>query len=57
MSTGGFTRAAHYEAERSNIPRTLLDLDRLVDLLVAYYEAVDVETRALVPLVKTYWPA
>lgn len=28
VSTGGFTREARYEAERSNIPITLVDIDR-----------------------------
>jgi restriction system protein len=30
VSTGGFTRAARYEAERANIPLALMDLDELV---------------------------
>ena len=57
ISTGGFSQEAHYEAERSSIPVTLLDLDALVALLVQHYESVDVETRAMVPLVRFYWPA
>jgi restriction system protein len=57
VSTGGFSKEARYEAERSNIPLTLIDIDRLVNLLVQYYDHVDSDTRALVPLVKIYWPA
>jgi restriction system protein len=56
VSTGGFTREAKYEAERSSVPLTLVDSDELVVLLIDYYEATDAETRTLVPLRKTYWP-
>jgi restriction system protein len=57
VSTGGFTTEAKYEAERSNVPLTLVDGDDLVDLLTEYYELSDSETRTLLPLRKTYWPA
>ena len=56
VSTGGFTKEAKYEAERSNIPLTLIDLDMLVDLIIQYYDSFDTETRALLPLMKIYWP-
>lgn len=56
ISTGGFTREARYEAERSSIPLTLVDLDDLADLIVSHYESFDLEGRALVPLVRIYWP-
>lgn len=56
VSTGGFTKEARYEAERSNVPLTLLGLPELRDLLVEHYEALDVETKRLVPLTKLYWP-
>ena len=56
VSTGGFTREAHYEAERSSVPLTLLGLPELRALLVEHYEALDVETKRLVPLTKFYWP-
>lgn len=57
VSTGGFTKEARYEAERSTVPVTLIDIDELADLLINNYDNVDSETRALVPLVKVYWPA
>lgn len=57
FSTGGFTKDARYEADRSSIPITLVDLDDLVDLLVQHYETVDTDTRALIPLLRFYWPA
>jgi restriction system protein len=56
VSTGGFTKEARYEADRANIPITLLDLDELANLTVTYYENFDVEGRALIPLAKVYWP-
>lgn len=57
ISTGGFTREARYEAERSTFALTLIDLDDLADLIVSHYENFDLEGRALVPLVRIYWPA
>ena len=57
VSTGGFTREARYEAERSNVPVTLIDIDELAELLISNYDNVDSETKALIPLVKLYWPA
>lgn len=57
VSTGGFTREARYEAERSNIPVTLVDIDVLAELIVDNYENFDLEGKALVPLVRIYWPA
>lgn len=56
VSTGGFTREARYEADRSTFPLTLVDLDDLADLIVSHYENFDLEGRALVPLVRIYWP-
>jgi restriction system protein len=56
VSTGGFTREARYEGERSNIPVALVDLDDLSSLVVEHYERFDSNGRALVPLVKIYWP-
>jgi len=57
VSTGGFTREARYEAERSTVPVTLIDIDELADLLIRNYDNADTETKALMPLVKLYWPA
>ncbi|GJM43409.1 MAG: restriction endonuclease [Gemmatimonadota bacterium] len=57
VSTGGFSREARYEAERSAVPITLIDLDDLSRLVVEHYEAFDFEGRAMLPLVRVYWPA
>jgi len=50
-------RRYRYEAERSPIPVTLMDLDDLVKSLHEHYEQLDIETKRLVPLRKLYWPA
>ena len=50
VSTGGFTKDAKYEAERSDKPLTIVDSDRLVTLLMDYYDKFDVDTRLLIPL-------
>jgi restriction system protein len=57
VSTGGFSKDARYEADRSNIPIMLLGLDDLARLIVTHYESFDMEGRVLLPLVKLYWPA
>lgn len=57
LSTGGFTKDARYEADRSNVPLTLLDLDDLAALVVSYYENFDMIGRTLIPLVRVYWVA
>lgn len=57
MNTGGFTREARYEADRSNVPVRLLDLDGFVRLYVESYEKADEDTRALPPLVRIWRPA
>lgn len=56
VSTGGFSKDAKYEAERSNLPVTLIDSDMLVSLIIQYYDQFDTDTKQLVPLVKIYWP-
>ena len=56
ISTGGFSKEAKYEAERSNEQLTLIDADRLVQLIIQNYDSFDVETRLLIPLSKIYWP-
>ncbi|MGB1091269.1 MAG: restriction endonuclease [Oceanobacter sp.] len=57
LSTGGFSKEARYEAERSTMQLTLVDMDDLADLIVTHYESFDVEGRTLMPLVRLYWPA
>ena len=56
ISTGGFTKDAKYEADRANVPLTLLNLDDLASLVVGHYENFDLEGQVLIPLVKIYWP-
>jgi restriction system protein len=56
VSTGGFTREARYEAERSNHPLTLMDSDDLGSAIIEHYDRMDLETRTLLPMKKIYWP-
>jgi Uncharacterized conserved protein len=37
VSTGGFTKDARYEADRSDKPMTLIDADTLISLIIQYY--------------------
>jgi len=57
VSTGGFSKDAYYEAERANIPLSLMTIDELVETLVEHYDKLDSETQQLVPLKRIYWPA
>lgn len=57
VSSGGFSKDARYEADRSTPPIALLDLDELAMVLVEHCDSADAETRELVPLVPVYWPA
>lgn len=56
VSTGGFSKDAHYEAERANIPLTLMTLDDLVTAIIDHYDAMDTEAQRLIPLKRVYWP-
>jgi len=56
VSTGGFSKEANYEAERSSDQLTLIDADGLVQLIIQNYDYFDVETHQLIPLSKIYWP-
>jgi restriction system protein len=56
VSTGGFSKDAMYEAERASVAVTLINLPKLRQILVDFYEKLDPQTRALVPLKQLYWP-
>lgn len=56
VSTGGFTKDAKYEAERSTIPLTLMDIARLAGIIERYYDNFSAEGKILLPLKKTYLP-
>ena len=57
VSTGGFSREARYEADRATMPITLVDSEELATLVIDNYETFDSEGRALMPLMRVYWPA
>ena len=54
VSTGGYTKEARYEADRSSIPITLLGIVDLRKLFVDYYEKLDEEIKSLIPLKRIY---
>jgi restriction system protein len=56
VCTGGFTKEALYEVERASVPVQLVNLQRLRELLLVYYDQLAPQTSALVPLKKVYWP-
>lgn len=56
VSTGGFTKDAYYEADRANIPVTLMGIDELVDAVLENYERMDIDTQRILPLKRLYWP-
>jgi restriction system protein len=56
VSTGGFTREAYFEAERASTVTHLMTLDDLARALTDNYERLDERGRALLPLVRVYWP-
>jgi restriction system protein len=57
ISTGGFSKEARYEADRSNHPLTLMDSNDLGEAIIEHYDQMDLDTRTLLPLKKIYWPA
>lgn len=56
VSTGGFTQEAKYEAERSAIPLTLVDIQKLSSIIERYYDNFSVSGKILLPLKKVYLP-
>lgn len=54
VSAGGYSKEARYEADRSNIPITLLGIVELRKLFVDYYERLDEEVKSLIPLKRIY---
>jgi restriction system protein len=57
VSIGGFSREARYEAERSEFPIRLVELDELTLLILKYYDQFDPAGKDILPLEKIYWPA
>ena len=54
VSSGGFSKEAKYEAERSNVPLALIGLIELRQLLLDHYDRLDAEGRAIVSLKRVY---
>ncbi len=56
VSTGGFTKEAQSEPQKTGSALTLVDRDKFVDLLTEHYEKLEPEYQAMVPLRKLYIP-
>lgn len=56
VSTGGFTKDARYEAERSSRPVSLVDRAELIALFLEHYDKLDEDVRSLVPVKRVYLP-
>lgn len=56
VSTGGYTRDAQEEAERTDRRVTLIDREDFIDLLIGHYEDIETEYRNLIPLKRLYVP-
>ncbi|AEF34595.1 restriction endonuclease [Mycolicibacter sinensis] len=56
VSTGGFTKDARYEADRSTVPLALWTLDEVTKALLDNYESTDTKTRSLISLRTFYGP-
>lgn len=56
VSKGGFTKDAKLEAERSDRPIQLMDLDLLVRSILQHYQSFDGEAQRLLPLKLVHWP-
>jgi restriction system protein len=44
VSTGGFSKDAHYKADRSSVPLTLINMERLRELVIDTYDQLDTDT-------------
>ena len=56
VSTGGFSKDANYEAERSTIPISLVDIDKMAEIISLHYDKFSAEGKTLLPLKKVYIP-
>ena len=58
VSTGGFTRDALYEADRTahGVSLTILTRDQFTEFLLEHYEKLEPEAQALIPLKKVFVP-
>lgn len=56
VSTGGFSKEAHYQAEGAKSVTHLMSLDGLAKALIEQYGQLDERGRKLLPLTRLYWP-
>ena len=55
--TGGFTNDARPEASQAHAPVTIMDRDEFIELMLEYYERLEPEFQAKVPLRRVWLPA
>jgi restriction system protein len=56
VSTGGFSKEAHYQAENANSVTHLMSIDGLTSAILEQYGQFDELGKATLPLQKIYWP-
>ncbi|HPN38203.1 MAG TPA: restriction endonuclease [Melioribacteraceae bacterium] len=56
ISTGGYKKSARDLEKSSQKPLTLIDKERLIDLISEYYDNFDTQTKNLIPLKKIFIP-
>ena len=56
VSTGGFSKEAHYQAENANSVTHLMSIDGLTSAVLDQYENLDERGKLLLPLQRIYWP-
>jgi restriction system protein len=56
VSTGGFSKEAHYQAENANSVTHLMSVDGLTSAILEQYHQFDEIGKAVLPLQRIYWP-
>jgi restriction system protein len=56
VSTGGFSKEAHYQAENANNVTHLMSIDGLAQAILDQYDHLDEIGKSLLPLNRLYWP-
>jgi len=56
VSTGGFSKEAHYQAENANSVTHLMSIDGLTSAILEQYDQFDEVGKAALPLQRIYWP-
>lgn len=57
VSAGGFTKEARHEADRTDVPIRLIDLNSFVHTYVEIYDEANDNDHAILPLTRIWMPA